>query len=108
MPQKIRMRSSRRRGVPTKMKRVIKNFIDTINDKEQLEKIMEATGISESRKDAKPIRCCCCYRQMVHSDESTERTVSGKNAAHMGPGMYACHECSQDLDENGLFPEERH
>lgn len=103
-----RIRSGVRCGLPTKYKRVIKQAIDRIGSVKELHGIMAHMGIDKKRENMKPIRCCCCARQMVSTDGSTERTVSGKNAIIMGPGMYACHECAKDLDENGLFPEERH
>jgi uncharacterized protein YlaI len=52
-------------------------------------------------------KCVCCGRQLVSYEVSDERRVCGKNAKHMGLGTYCCFECGKDLDENGLFPEER-
>ncbi len=53
------------------------------------------------------IYCSVCARQLVSNNESTDITIGGKPPTIMGINMYACHECSVDLDENGLFPEER-
>ena len=106
MTQK-QIKSRQRSGIPTKYRRVLKQAIDKIERKEDLQIIMEVTGVARQRERMKPIRCCCCNRQMVKSEESTERTVCGYNATHMGPGMFACSECAADLDENGMFPEER-
>ena len=97
-----------RRGVLKKYKSVVRDYINKSKDIDEVKKAAEALGLTEKRRHIKPIKCCCCARQLVSYEESTDRTVSGKNATLMGPGMYACYECSQDLDENGLFPEERY
>lgn len=51
--------------------------------------------------------CCVCGRQFV--DKSFDNTIMvGKhNAVIMGTNEYCCYECAKDLDENGMFPEER-
>lgn len=52
--------------------------------------------------------CSCCGRQFCESPWSKELTVPYDGAVSMGPRKYACKYCAEDLDENGLFPEERH
>lgn len=55
-------------------------------------------------------RCCCCGKQIVdyqvgRNDEY--RTIKA-GIVPIGPSLgYACGYCAEDLDENGLFPEER-
>jgi hypothetical protein len=51
--------------------------------------------------------CCCCGRQMVQLPFDKKITTSSKCAVSMGFGQWCCPECAVDLDENGLFPEER-
>ena len=53
------------------------------------------------------VYCDCCARQIVESPWSTELTAPLVGAKSLGFGKRACGECSKDLDENGLFPEER-
>lgn len=51
--------------------------------------------------------CSCCARQIVSYPASNNYIVGGKPATHDVLDKYICHECAEDLDENGLFPEER-
>ena len=51
--------------------------------------------------------CCCCARQFVQRDESTGYCITSQRAVRMGPDKWCCNECAQELDEDGLFPEER-
>jgi len=53
------------------------------------------------------IYCTCCGRQIVNHNEDTKKTIGGKPSTCMGQGKYCCYKCSEDLDENGMFPEER-
>lgn len=48
--------------------------------------------------------CCCCGRQITSNGIiDKHETMPGVT---MGFGKYACKECSEDLDSNGLFPGE--
>lgn len=51
------------------------------------------------------MKCCCCGRQVV-SYRASDNTIIGPGFTKMVNGV-CCKECSADLDENGLFPEER-
>lgn len=51
--------------------------------------------------------CCVCARQIVSYKISNKLAVGGSPSTNMGFGKQCCCECSEDLDENGLFPEER-
>ena len=51
------------------------------------------------------VNCCCCARQIVSYQQNDKYVTSGP-VVRMGPDKYCCFECSKDLDENGLFPEE--
>lgn len=52
--------------------------------------------------------CCCCARQIVSYCKKPDEYITCPPAISMGPTLgYCCGECSEDLDENGLFPEER-
>jgi len=53
--------------------------------------------------------CCCCGKQFVlrETNRNDEWVVEAYNAVSMGCGKHACKYCAEDLDENGLFPEER-
>jgi hypothetical protein len=53
------------------------------------------------------IICCCCSRQIVSYKASDDYIVGGGRIIFMGPGKNCCHECAEDLDDDGLFPEER-
>jgi hypothetical protein len=44
---------------------------------------------------------------MVQLPFDKKITTSSKCAVSMGFGQWCCPECAVDLDENGLFPEER-
>jgi hypothetical protein len=49
--------------------------------------------------------CCCCGRQISKTNISNDRQAPSP-CKFMGTDSYACADCSKDLDENGLFPEE--
>ena len=51
--------------------------------------------------------CCVCGRQFVKVSWDDKIMVSSYNAVIMGIDEFCCYQCSKDLDENGLFPEER-
>jgi len=54
------------------------------------------------------IYCASCGRQVVPRNESTQYIAPGLcPKAAVGLKQVFCDECSQELDENGLFPEER-
>jgi hypothetical protein len=45
---------------------------------------------------------------MQPGDDSSKKLVSSRGIVFMGYGVgVACMLCARDLDENGLFPEER-
>ena len=53
-------------------------------------------------------RCCCCARQIVSgSVDIRDEYRCMVPAVNMGFGAWCCKECSKDLNEDGLFPEER-
>lgn len=56
------------------------------------------------------VYCVCCGKQAINSQvpESDQymTTLIGAKAA-FGPGECYCGHCAKDLDEDGLFPEER-
>jgi hypothetical protein len=54
------------------------------------------------------IICACCGRQIVSYQVSIrDKFFTNGPLTSMGPTLgVACRECSKDLDENGLFPEE--
>jgi len=54
----------------------------------------------------KRINCQCCGRQIVRRQVNDECCVGGQPPTVM-VGGFCCHVCAQDLDEYGLFPEER-
>lgn len=54
--------------------------------------------------NSKAIYCCVCGRQITGRSGKREAPLP---ATFMGVGTYSCADCSKDLDENGLFPEER-
>lgn len=56
------------------------------------------------------IKCCCCCRQISPTMRDSHRDkylAPGIGAVYMGPDKVCCGECAKDLDEFGLFPEER-
>ena len=56
------------------------------------------------------IHCCVCAKQVVPYDVSPDDKycTTGKNAkCGFKPNECFCDICGKDLDENGLFPEER-
>jgi transcription elongation factor Elf1 len=52
--------------------------------------------------------CCVCGRQIVSYDCDSEHAIDVKGSK-AGVKAYEvfCRKCGVDLDENGLFPEER-
>lgn len=51
--------------------------------------------------------CPCCGRQVVSYNQSDEHTASGTRPKRaVNPNELFCDECGEELDENGLFPEE--
>jgi hypothetical protein len=56
------------------------------------------------------IKCVCCGKQALNEevgrDEKYITTLIGAKAA-MHVGECYCGHCATELDENGLFPEER-
>ena len=52
------------------------------------------------------IICNCCTRQIIQNSKESDEYVCPGPATSMGFGEYCCGECSKDLDEHGLFPEE--
>jgi hypothetical protein len=53
------------------------------------------------------IKCCCCGKQIVPYNQFDEYVAPGlqiKKAIRTDEGF--CDECGNELDENGLFPEE--
>lgn len=55
------------------------------------------------------IRCCICGRQIVsyRTDPQDKFIVDNRKIVRMVGTDVACYQCSKDLDEDGLFPEER-
>ncbi len=57
------------------------------------------------------IMCVVCnkqaLREYVNPDDRYVTTLIGAKAA-FGSGECYCGHCAKDLDENGLFPEERY
>lgn len=49
--------------------------------------------------------CCVCARQITSHGVSNDYECPAP-VTHMGFGTACCSECSKELDENGLFPEE--
>jgi hypothetical protein len=52
------------------------------------------------------IYCCCCGRQISKNPWSVELQAPFP-ITYMSNKDVACSDCSRDLDENGMFPEER-
>jgi DNA-directed RNA polymerase subunit RPC12/RpoP len=51
--------------------------------------------------------CCVCARQITNNKNNNDYECQGP-VKYMGPTLgFICAECSKDLDEDGLFPEER-
>jgi hypothetical protein len=50
--------------------------------------------------------CCCCGRQIAKEPWSKE-VQAPTPITIMSNKDVACADCAKDLDENGLFPEER-
>lgn len=55
----------------------------------------------------KKIYCFCCGKQIVNYHIENDDYITCGPVKFMGCGKYCCFECGKDLDENGLFPEER-
>ena len=56
---------------------------------------------------SKKYYCCCCGRQITKNKVSNDYECP-MPCVFMGPGVgYCCADCSVDLDNDGLFPEER-
>ncbi len=53
------------------------------------------------------INCACCGRQIVKETVDDKRCIGGGLPKSLGFGKYCCHKCGEELDENGLYPEER-
>jgi len=53
------------------------------------------------------IDCCCCGRQILLDRRVGDNYVAPGPAYRMVGSNYTCGECGKELDENGLFPEER-
>lgn len=69
------------------------------------------TVINDSRPAPPRIfHCCCCGRQAVSGvtdpRDSYVTTLQGARAGFRSDEVF-CGHCAVDLDENGLFPEER-
>ena len=68
-------------------------------------------NISENSKNR--VYCSCCGKQVTYdlkihpspNDEFLTKRLGSR--ASCTPGEVICGYCSEDLDENGLFPEER-
>lgn len=54
------------------------------------------------------IYCCCCTKQIVSGEvkKQDEYVTQSRGSRFMCEGVI-CGFCAEDLDENGLFPEER-
>lgn len=58
-----------------------------------------------SRK--KKVKCCVCARQIVSYPVDGKYAIGGKPVTRMFGDDCCCYICAEELDENGLFPEER-
>ena len=59
---------------------------------------------------ARRIVCCCCARQLVSGvvlPSDQHRTIWKGARAAVAPGTAICGYCADELDADGLFPEER-
>lgn len=63
--------------------------------------------MDEIKSNRKIIKCTNCARQIVSYPANTDRMIGGGLVKHDCCGGCICCECSKDLDENGLYPEER-
>lgn len=57
------------------------------------------------------VYCCCCGKQVlpdrsVPSPYNSRVTTARGARSAMQPGTVFCGHCAEDLDDNGLFPEE--
>jgi hypothetical protein len=55
----------------------------------------------------KIIKCTDCGRQIVSYPADDKVKVGGYPATHGVGNNFICYKCAKDLDENGLYPEER-
>lgn len=57
------------------------------------------------------IRCCCCGKQAIKSPKPSRydkyRTTLENARAGFSSREVFCGYCAEDMDENGLFPEEQ-
>lgn len=55
------------------------------------------------------VNCCCCGKQIVSREtpRSDKYVTKGKGSVLLWPEKWCCGYCSEELDEWGLFPEER-
>lgn len=51
--------------------------------------------------------CDCCGKQIIKGFGRPDKYVTYGPTTFLGINTHACKECSKDLDENGLFPEEQ-
>ena len=63
--------------------------------------------ITYESKAKKIMFCAVCGRQIFKGSVSTKETAPFRGSVFNGPTSLICGDCSKDLDENGLFPEER-
>jgi len=50
--------------------------------------------------------CDCCTKQIVRGSGTPDKYVTYGPITLLGINQHACRSCAEDLDENGLFPEE--
>ena len=55
----------------------------------------------------KRIVCQCCARQITSDEGRSDKHITHGPVKRLIGNQYVCYECGKDLDENGLFPEER-
>lgn len=56
------------------------------------------------------VNCACCGKQIVRHQvpRHDKYCAPAKDAKPLGTGRWCCGYCGEDLNEHGLFPEERH
>jgi hypothetical protein len=64
------------------------------------------TLLKVENKRSEIIHCQCCARQIVSYEVNDKFTIGGKPSYRMLKG-FCCYECGKDLNEHGLFPEEK-
>jgi predicted amidophosphoribosyltransferase len=52
------------------------------------------------------IICCVCGRQIINYNQTDEFTVYAKSPIRFIGDQYYCKQCSEELDENGNYPDE--